>query len=627
MPLATIPAEIQEAIILETAILSPRTLSSLSKTCRVLNRLISKPKDQHLWRRIFLAIFDDPRPALRLDPHTHHKSMQKRKNRSPSYQSNNGSGTEQSGTIQSGGSMSTTTTTTTSGVDASTSVDVIMTTMTTPNERERDVVDLDWKTEAQRRFRATIRMETVASADLDEFDAIVDEDVVDALMDLALFALPTSEAEMEAERLGSSTPLKSKRLDDEEDDEDEEDEDEEEVEEESGEGGGRGGEEVELEEREMGKGKEREKGERKGNKAYLEDCLRSAILPLPLTQKRAQLHILCSFLKVYTSVSIPISTYLIGFRSRGSRLRLDSRAYTYNLSNYKEENHYGPWLPSSSGEEQEEDAVNYIHLWHLINVIRYNSYERNSFELPTIGIDGWRAFSAPRAHLIREPPTEEEEEKEESWNDWAGVQGVWCRAISFMDYRDLHSYNFTNRNEDGTRKTTIFEQVQFAEAFRLIKAYFTVTKVEETGPAHHPDRPRIHFVGDTALFSHPGHAHAMSVLNGGGNGNGVGGGTGVLASDTSISIHRITKGTVSMTPAGAIRWSFSTRVGGHEWASEGTQIGQVQSRAGVVGVWTSAEHEDGDPAGPFWMWKVGEGAKKVEPKLEQLHYHFVFEDD
>ncbi|KAG8767457.1 hypothetical protein FRC16_007357, partial [Serendipita sp. 398] len=438
MPLATIPAEIQEAIILETAILSPRTLSSLSKTCRVLNRLISKPKDQHLWRRIFLAIFDDPRPALRLDPHTHHKSMQKRKNRSPSYQSNNGSGTEQSGTIQSGGSMSTTTT---SGVDASTSVDVIMTTMTTPNERERDVVDLDWKTEAQRRFRATIRMETVASADLDEFDAIVDEDVVDALMDLALFALPTSEAEMEAERLGSSTPLKSKRLDDEEDDEDEEDEDEEEVEEESGEGGGRGGEEVELEEREMGKGKEREKGERKGNKAYLEDCLRSAILPLPLTQKRAQLHILCSFLKVYTSVSIPISTYLIGFRSRGSRLRLDSRAYTYNLSNYKEENHYGPWLPSSSGEEQEEDAVNYIHLWHLINVIRYNSYERNSFELPTIGIDGWRAFSAPRAHLIREPPTEEEEEKEESWNDWAGVQGVWCRAISFMDYRDLHSYN------------------------------------------------------------------------------------------------------------------------------------------------------------------------------------------
>jgi len=26
---------------------------------------------------------------------------------------------------------------------------------------------------------------------------------------------------------------------------------------------------------------------------------------------------------------------------------------------------------------------------------------------------------------------------------------------------------------------------------------------------------------------------------------------------------------------------------------------------GVVGMWTSAEHELSDPLGPFWAWKVG----------------------
>lgn len=67
-----------------------------------------------------------------------------------------------------------------------------------------------------------------------------------------------------------------------------------------------------------------------------------------------------------------------------------------------------------------------------------------------------------------------------------------------------------------------------------------------------------------------------------------------------------------------------------EWQSEGVQLGGLGSATGVLGMWTSAEHEHMDPlgemtlfppifftfwaltsrlssdtSGPFWSWKVG----------------------
>lgn len=39
----------------------PTSISSLARTCRALRKLIYAPQDKFLWRRIFLAVFDDPR--------------------------------------------------------------------------------------------------------------------------------------------------------------------------------------------------------------------------------------------------------------------------------------------------------------------------------------------------------------------------------------------------------------------------------------------------------------------------------------------------------------------------------------------------------------------------------------
>jgi len=56
---------------------------------------------------------------------------------------------------------------------------------------------------------------------------------------------------------------------------------------------------------------------------------------------------------------------------------------------------------------------------------------------------------------------------------------------------------------------------------------------------------------------------------------------------------------------GVVRWRFASIYDGHtQWSSEGIQVGNVGSAAGIIGSWTGATHDHGDPVGPFWLWKV-----------------------
>ncbi|KAG9312691.1 hypothetical protein JVU11DRAFT_7109 [Chiua virens] len=66
----TLPSELIEAVLVSAA--SPRTVAAVSQTCRALYALVYASPDSHLWRELFLGMWDDPRPALecrgRVDP-------------------------------------------------------------------------------------------------------------------------------------------------------------------------------------------------------------------------------------------------------------------------------------------------------------------------------------------------------------------------------------------------------------------------------------------------------------------------------------------------------------------------------------------------------------------------------
>ena len=68
--LSLLPTElIDEIIILSTFLGDARASSALARTCRRLRSLVYCQQHRHLWRQMFLIIFDDPRPACNV--HTH----------------------------------------------------------------------------------------------------------------------------------------------------------------------------------------------------------------------------------------------------------------------------------------------------------------------------------------------------------------------------------------------------------------------------------------------------------------------------------------------------------------------------------------------------------------------------
>jgi hypothetical protein len=73
--LSSLPSElIEEIIIISTLLGDTRAPSTLAQTCRLFRSLVYYQQHSHLWREMFLILFDDPRPACNV--HTHGSALQ-----------------------------------------------------------------------------------------------------------------------------------------------------------------------------------------------------------------------------------------------------------------------------------------------------------------------------------------------------------------------------------------------------------------------------------------------------------------------------------------------------------------------------------------------------------------------
>jgi len=246
-------------------------------------------------------------------------------------------------------------------------------------------------------------------------------------------------------------------------------------------------------------------------------------------------------------------------------LRRACRRFVYDLRNYTKERRWGPFC-------EDRDEVDWMHVSAIVTVVTMNLRDfghhwPGSFKPPSVvtGLEATRAYSAPEA-FKRAP------------NDWAGVEGHWMRIVCFCDYRDLIRFNAT-----GCRP--VFFDDEYEEASRLLRLNLHVLSVEHDpkvlAALPDPSRPPITFAGLMRGFN------SDEVLD------------------------RGVRGTVRVMDDGHIRWSFVSMYDGHDqWSSEGVQVGNVCSAAGVVGSWSGAYHEHGDPAGPFWLFKTSERLPK-----------------
>ncbi|KAK7457796.1 hypothetical protein VKT23_010136 [Stygiomarasmius scandens] len=186
--------------------------------------------------------------------------------------------------------------------------------------------------------------------------------------------------------------------------------------------------------------------------------------------------------------------------------------------------------------------------------------------------------------------------------DWAGVEGKWTRAVTWMDYRDLLEHSLRNisplashadlnHHIDDTRR--VFHMNLRITGYSKVDPPATTNASTNGDPANAPDE----------LSPLDKLVYALPVIHVEGNFRPVN--DNASFGDTYLDTRRIT-GTVRMVGEGAVWWHLVTSFesGEQEWAMEGVQIGEIGSALGVVGLWTGAEHERGDPIGASWTWRT-----------------------
>ncbi|PCH39840.1 hypothetical protein WOLCODRAFT_66963 [Wolfiporia cocos MD-104 SS10] len=235
--------------------------------------------------------------------------------------------------------------------------------------------------------------------------------------------------------------------------------------------------------------------------------------------------------------------------------RTTSRGFVYAMRHYRRENGYGPLLMDGSGRVNWEhvQAIHHVMSMQIVPPREETELGQSLFTIYPMSLPYCQSVIPEGVDLGRE-------------RDWAGVEGSWQCSFCFCDHRELLVYNNYNLLNFGPLQTGIFDDPDFVEIFRTINIDIRV--ISTKADSSHPTRPVIHFSGTA-------HGNTMMV------------------------------GEVKLTPDNQIRWHFKSGEGGQAvWSSEGIQVGNVRSSFGVLGAWTTTEHDTHDPVGPFWLRKV-----------------------
>ncbi|CDO72735.1 hypothetical protein BN946_scf184990.g18 [Trametes cinnabarina] len=199
---------------------------------------------------------------------------------------------------------------------------------------------------------------------------------------------------------------------------------------------------------------------------------------------------------------------------------------------------------SVAGEENHRTTlvVNWEHIEHIMNVVGLKLRDVSDvclgyYKKPPFTLEALRAYSAVGS--FERPP-----------HDWAGVTGKWRRFVCFMDYRDLYMFNYSHL-PPGPHHVSFFED-PFDEALRPVELHLSLIPASEyfSDPSQIPHvLPSPAPVTDEAVDD-----PAFPTLYFEGHSRGP------HASVASI------RGRVSTLADGAIRWQFVTTYDGRmQW--------------------------------------------------------------
>ncbi|TCD61863.1 hypothetical protein EIP91_007812 [Steccherinum ochraceum] len=268
----------------------------------------------------------------------------------------------------------------------------------------------------------------------------------------------------------------------------------------------------------------------------------------------------------------------------GGRIVKGVRKEVYDMLYPQRNRMYGPFIRASSSRRAHH-SCNFVPDWQHLAYVRLVVQEALIEEFPVedgdkdgISIIKPSALRGGRWIPASTIPQSISVSGATAERDWAGINGLWRRLVTWYGYETL-----LELNESG------FDKEYLDDAFEV--------------RATIPIRLRIvSFVHDDGCPE----AFPTIIIEG------DMGGEGWRQRDENDPNEdgdkRYVDGVVSMLHDGSIRWSQCTYWDAskreRQWASEGVQLGGIGSTAGIIGMWTGANHEDGDPIGAWWQWRV-----------------------
>ena len=187
---------------------------------------------------------------------------------------------------------------------------------------------------------------------------------------------------------------------------------------------------------------------------------------------------------------------------------LYARSLVYDLRRFTEGTLFGPFLDDHS-QDADWEKLEAIMIVLSYNINKYvETYDPDETVVPR-----WnKPFAGATPRSFVSPPFEipKEPKLPLAARDPYNITGTWMRVVCFLDYNELHSFNFASSIPIDQPRHPLENE----EAFRLIVMRLEITKIEPPGEEEGQGFPIVWFKGTSAAVRPPWDPNTVSKIRG-----------------------------------------------------------------------------------------------------------------
>lgn len=201
------------------------------------------------------------------------------------------------------------------------------------------------------------------------------------------------------------------------------------------------------------------------------------------------------------------STYTL--RSNSLAVHPYARSRVYDLRQHTDGSFWGPFTDDGSQEVDWEKIEGTMIILHHNMRLFASTHRECSDQIPAW--DQPFAGANPKSYVSEQTNLPMEPSVPLEASDPYNVTGTWIRIVCFLDYTELHTFNFP---DDELPQNELRPPIDTEEATRLITMRIRVTKIVPPGEEDGQDLPVVHFKGTSSSLRPSWDPNANSKIRG-----------------------------------------------------------------------------------------------------------------